>query len=731
MAESRIDPFDVGALERSVNDSAGRVSGIWLSFVVFSAYLAAAASMITHRQIFLEEPIKLPTINIDLPLVASAILLPLIFVIYHVFVLLQVVLLARTADTYNEAIEHNVTEEPDRVRIRQRLGNTLFAQLFAGSSRERQGVLGWLLRGMAWITLAIAPVGVLIVFEIKFLPYHSASVTWTHRGLIAFDLLAVLMLWASAVEPRQDIGWRSLIRYRTMTFVAAAVFVLSNFMITFPGEPGRLWTKMIPSDRSSSGTRECQTVMAVGMIVRPGFDRLVLLGEDFVDNEKLEKLISTAETNKQKLYDTERTRIFRGRDLRCARFDGADLRHVEFSESDLSGSILRGAHLEGAAFGGTILEGANLDNAQLQNSSFAARHTVEKGLDAAQLPNALLRRAQLQGANLNGVNLEGADLSGARLDQAFLQNSNLRGASLERSSLNSANLDGAILQGALISGSMSGAVFDLAQMQGSTFSDARMIGAFFRGAKMHGAHFYRTNMRGASFYRSELQGAQFREASFDGASFFQAQMQGVEFRGIPETKNAILNNTALWRAGNIDCKHSHVTDPIFEPVIQIDYPPPGEAGPSPRIQANDKEIGDFIARSLAGVPEAGRSPRYLTKDKLGEELNKRLRGPHPDSSAAGQAWTICANESQSRTGDDLEKLATYFVEYACRFLTSKEINPFATGIVTNWRSNELLETSVAKPFATKLQARDSTQCPNVNNLNEDTRKLIQEAAQRE
>src|SRR4051812_32333626 len=174
MPDARIDPYDVSALERSVNDSAGRVSGIWLSFVAFAAYLAAAASMISHRQIFLEEPIKLPTINIDLPLVASAILLPLLFVIYHVFVLLQVVLLARTADAYNQALHHAIEDSEGRTFVRQRLANTLFAQLFAGSPREREGVLGWLLRLMAWITLAIAPVLVLILFEIKFLPYHSA-----------------------------------------------------------------------------------------------------------------------------------------------------------------------------------------------------------------------------------------------------------------------------------------------------------------------------------------------------------------------------------------------------------------------------------------------------------------------------------------------------------------------------------------------------------------------------
>jgi hypothetical protein len=78
----KLDPYDIGALQGAVNDSAGRVSAIWLSFIAFSAYLAAAVSMISHRQLFLEEPIKLPTVNIDLPLVASALLLPTLFVIY-------------------------------------------------------------------------------------------------------------------------------------------------------------------------------------------------------------------------------------------------------------------------------------------------------------------------------------------------------------------------------------------------------------------------------------------------------------------------------------------------------------------------------------------------------------------------------------------------------------------------------------------------------------------------
>ncbi len=56
----KLDPFDVKALEGSLNDSATRVSAIWISFLVFGLYLVIAAGTVTHRQLFLEDPVKLP-----------------------------------------------------------------------------------------------------------------------------------------------------------------------------------------------------------------------------------------------------------------------------------------------------------------------------------------------------------------------------------------------------------------------------------------------------------------------------------------------------------------------------------------------------------------------------------------------------------------------------------------------------------------------------------------------
>ena len=175
--ETEPDAFNVEALERSLNDSATRVSTIWISFLIFGLYLLAAAASVTHRQLFFDAPIKLPVLNIDLPLSGFFFLAPILFVIFHVYVLIQVLLLARTAATYNEALDRAVKVRAEKAAMRQRLANTLFAQIFAGSPRDRNDWLRVLLQLMAAITLVVAPIYILVIFQSKFLPYHNSGVT--------------------------------------------------------------------------------------------------------------------------------------------------------------------------------------------------------------------------------------------------------------------------------------------------------------------------------------------------------------------------------------------------------------------------------------------------------------------------------------------------------------------------------------------------------------------------
>ena len=60
---------DLEALRDAVVDAAGVSAGLWLSYLFVLFYLLIAVGGITHRDLFLENPVKLPFLNVDLPLI--------------------------------------------------------------------------------------------------------------------------------------------------------------------------------------------------------------------------------------------------------------------------------------------------------------------------------------------------------------------------------------------------------------------------------------------------------------------------------------------------------------------------------------------------------------------------------------------------------------------------------------------------------------------------------------
>src|SRR5262245_3847564 len=421
------DPFDVAALERSLNDSATRVSTIWVSYLIFALYLLIATSTATHRQLLLEEPLKLPALNIDLPLYWFFILAPILFVLLHFYVLLQVLLLGRTAAAYNEIVDKTIASAPENALMRQRLANTLFAQIFAGSPREREGWLGWLLRAMAWTTLALAPIYIILAFQFVFLPYHSHLATWIHRLLLFVELAIAFLLWPLVLDARKDFDWRKLLRrikrtvaipirllsardqrsqewhrLRTQTvpvITCISFLAVSLSLASFPGEPHvNLFTG------NSLFAVQCDRWIS------QKWDRLVLQGVAVFSNEKLDRIERTSAAKDQEPSAGERTTNFGERELSCITFNSVDLRRTNFALARMSGARLLTGELQGANLREAQLEGADLRGAQLQGADLGEAQLQGANLSFAQLQGADLSEAQLQGANLSFAHLEGADL---------------------------------------------------------------------------------------------------------------------------------------------------------------------------------------------------------------------------------------------------------------------------------------------------------------------------------
>lgn len=511
MSAKEIDPFDVEALEKSLNDSATRVSALWISFLVFGLYLIIAAGTVSKLQLLLQDPIKLPVLNIDLPLVGFFALAPVLFVIFHAYLVIQVLLLGRTAAAYNEAMEASIRTASDNARLRQRLANTLFAQLFAGSPRERTGWLGALLTAMAWFSLAVAPTFVLLVFQFTFLPFHNGYVTWEHRLLILIELVVVFLVWPLALDPRRELDWKGLYR-RWYSWVAGGLFVAGSvWLLSFPGESH---IGLFSEDRD--GPRQCERFPAF----LASIDRLDLPAVDVVDDERFAKIEKATADRKLEPAEGERTRNFRDRNLNCSDFSRGDLRRVD----------LTGAYAIGADWSFADLQGATLDD------------MWGRGI---RLDETRLQRASMVRARLEGGILGGADLSGANLALADLRRTDIRYAKFRGSNMSRATLDE------------------------STMFKADFRGAHLFASRLRCASIVGTDFRGGNFHLAELQGATFAGAtSFDGANLRSAELQAAHFQDV-SFKGTRLIDASIWKTETDSCVDALVISPDITPSIGL------------------------------------------------------------------------------------------------------------------------------------------------------------------
>src|ERR1700730_16930130 len=101
---------DLQALRDAVVDAAAVGGGLWLSYLFVFLYLAIAAGAVTHKDLFLENPVKLPFLNVELPLLGFFFLGPLLFVILHAYTLLHFTMLADKVGAFQSELQARIAE---------------------------------------------------------------------------------------------------------------------------------------------------------------------------------------------------------------------------------------------------------------------------------------------------------------------------------------------------------------------------------------------------------------------------------------------------------------------------------------------------------------------------------------------------------------------------------------------------------------------------------------------
>jgi uncharacterized protein YjbI with pentapeptide repeats len=450
-AKTASETHDLDAARRSVEDAASVAAGLWLSYLFALFYIGIASGGVTHFDLLLERTVKLPFLSVELPLIAFFVLAPILFIVSHTYTLVHFIMLAAKVGGFDAALAAEHPALATQESLRRRLPSNVFVQFLSGPGDVRKGGLGLLLKAIAWSSLVVGPILLLLLIQAQFLPFHHEVITWLHRCAILADVILLWLLWPAVLESRSTIAWPSLWRYKWAALASLVPIALAFGVATFPSErisasidrletlPPRAVTAWL-----GRGLNDLHDLLFHGEIDQIRQRRDGLFSDTLVlSNFNAQK---TAKIENLEFASVRQSLILRGRHLEGAVFLNTDLRKVDLTDARLQGAQLAGAQLQGAILDGAQLQGAKLDWAQLQGANLNRARLLGAWLDSAQLQGATLTGAGLQGAWLRNAQLQGATLEKALLFGASLKDAQLQGASLLAAQLQGVDFAGAALK---------------------------------------------------------------------------------------------------------------------------------------------------------------------------------------------------------------------------------------------------------------------------------------------
>jgi hypothetical protein len=349
-------------LLEAVNKASAASNSAWLIHLALSAYFIVALAGISHADLLLNSPIALPILGISIALDRFFLFAPLFYILIHIGVMLQYVVLTRKVYAFLDVVEHEERRltagngERHVHPLRYELNSNMFVQFLAGPPQPR--LVRFLQQVITWGTLVMLAACVLIYFQVAFLPYHDTGISWAHRAYVLIDLGIVALLGTFLSSPLTGF-WASFfygLRRHTLFFLTsvalfACFFAFSLFVASVPGDHidetmaaiGPSVTVPAPSGNPAHSRRvflptawlfEGKVDPDTGERESPFLRNLVVMDRDLVNDAG----IGPGDVSLSLRY----------RDLRYARLDRSDLKQADLSGADLTGASLEGADLSGA-----------------------------------------------------------------------------------------------------------------------------------------------------------------------------------------------------------------------------------------------------------------------------------------------------------------------------------------------------------------------------------------------
>lgn len=433
-----VNKIEAGFIEMAsdVNYASGAARNAWIVFLALIAYFLITVAAISHQDLLLNNPLKLPVLDVSISLKAFLYFGPLGLLLLHFSLLLQHAMLARKLRELHDRVTRFEGVNLFRThRVRVQLHSYFYTQLIAGPSRSK--FFAFLLRLMTWLTLCVLPVLVLLAFQVTFLPLHDVNATWALRIYLIADIAIMTIFGVFMRFPERGFvaGFGARIAAAPLSFLAMlgtgiALVFFSLGVATIPDERmdvvmTSVWPRQVPQNEGDM--RRARFAFAPTVVLFEGEVNYLtgrpssLFGRNLVVTDT--DLVRDAEVK-----SAEATINLRRRDLRYGVFDRTDMHLADMTGVSGAGASFRETNLRGVKAEKADLQYADLWRAQVGFATGPANTTAN--LRQISLRNAFMQEADLSGVDFTDATLEGADLQKAQLGSVRWEGTVLKGANL-------------------------------------------------------------------------------------------------------------------------------------------------------------------------------------------------------------------------------------------------------------------------------------------------------------
>ncbi len=521
MAKEEIIPKVVSAINGST--SINRVLGI--SFLLFLFYISISIASTTDLMLFLPNSyLTLPVLGIDLPLKGFYIITPIVLLLFHYNLLINLQLHCNKLLRIRE-----LTDDKEQfLGINPFLVNYLII-LAPGVRRN-------ILKGITETVAFTLPLLVLCYVLFQFSDYHSISISSFHLCCILLDLYLVYthttsirkvfnlddQLKANKVSIDHKLLWwvvsqlnklsKKRIGSKVYGYLKNAAQYQKENLLGALGVLYFTWFLLV-------ATGSFGNLPGYWQILEYSFPRITLDQEVLVKLSEQQKLIETDWIGLNKEEQFQQYSSVAGLDLSNRNFKHIELEGCILINANLEDSDMQFANMQGSVFFGSNVNQCNFSHSDLSYSNltnisgsgiFDFCDLISVDFSMANLKYSKFRYSECSHSTFDSTKLHGTNMTGANLGNTAILNSSFKYATMIGVSFWQANIVKSISE----SGNFVGCSFKHANIVDCDFIDSSFDGANFESSSITNSVFNTASFNGSIFRFSNIDSTLFTDSSF-------------------------------------------------------------------------------------------------------------------------------------------------------------------------------------------------------------------------